>query len=110
MRWKQKQKRCAENAKIPLGIFGAAPEAVLSAMADGFSLIAVATDTLLLGDSALNFRVLFWVHFDESLTVKSEIGLQIYDTLKESGIQIPVPLRMITMKSDSDASDDSESL
>ena len=45
------------------------------------------------GDSALNFRVLFWVHFDESLTVKSEIGLQIYDTLKESGIEIPVTFK-----------------
>ena len=58
------------------------------------------------GDSALNFRVLFWVYFDESLTVKSEIGLQIYDALKESGIEIPVPLRMITMKSGTDADED----
>jgi small-conductance mechanosensitive channel len=50
------------------------------------------------GDSSLNFRVLFWVHFEESLTVKSEIGLQIFDALKEKGIEIPIPQRVITMK------------
>ena len=59
------------------------------------------------GDSSLKFRVLFWVHFDESLTIKSTVGLQIYDALKEHGIDIPVPLRRITMESES--GDDAES-
>ncbi len=50
------------------------------------------------GDSSLNFRVLFWVYFSESLSVNSEVALQIYDALKQNGIEIPIPLRMITMK------------
>lgn len=45
-------RRYAQNTGLPLGIFGAVPNAVESALADGFSLIAVATDTLLLGNSA----------------------------------------------------------
>jgi small-conductance mechanosensitive channel len=55
------------------------------------------------GDSSLKFRVLFWVHFEESLSVKSEIGLQIFDALHVAGIEIPIPQRVITMRPESDA-------
>lgn len=55
------------------------------------------------GDSSLNFRVLFWVHFEESLSVKSEIGVQIFDALHAAGIEIPIPQRVITMRPESDA-------
>jgi 2-keto-3-deoxy-L-rhamnonate aldolase RhmA len=49
-------KRCAQKAGLPLGTFGAVPEAAVSAFDDGFRLIAVATDTLLLGDSAIKLQ------------------------------------------------------
>ena len=55
------------------------------------------------GDSSLKFRVLFWVHFEESLSVKSEIGVQIFDALHVAGIEIPIPQRVITMRPESDA-------
>ena len=43
---------CATHAKMPLGIFGATPGAVLPYIESGFSLIAVSMDTLLLGNAA----------------------------------------------------------
>ncbi len=55
------------------------------------------------GDSSLKFRVLFWVYFEEGLTVKSEVAVQIFDAFKQSNIEIPVPQRVITMKSEPDS-------
>ncbi len=43
------------------------------------------------GDSALNFRVLFWVHYNVGLSTKSELALAIYDRLKEKNIEAPIP-------------------
>ena len=46
---------CAVQIKMPLGIFGATPEAVKPYMESGYSLIAVGMDTLLLGKAAKRF-------------------------------------------------------
>jgi len=43
------------------------------------------------GDSALNFRVLFWVDYNVGLSTKSAVGLGIYDKLKEQNIEAPIP-------------------
>ncbi len=43
------------------------------------------------GDSSLNFRLLAWVHFDDSLPTKSQLSIAIYDALTEAGIGIPFP-------------------
>jgi len=43
------------------------------------------------GDSSLNFRVLFWTHFDVGLTTKSAVGIAIDEALKAAGITIPFP-------------------
>lgn len=43
------------------------------------------------GDSALNFRVLFWVDYNVGLTTKSAVALGIYDKLKERNIEAPIP-------------------
>lgn len=51
------------------------------------------------GDSALNFRVLFWVDFDRGLTVTSEVAMNIYDALEDAGIQIPFPQQDLHVKS-----------
>ncbi len=45
-------KKCAEKAKMPLGIFGASAEAVKPHIDNGYTLIAVGIDTLLLGNAA----------------------------------------------------------
>jgi small-conductance mechanosensitive channel len=51
------------------------------------------------GDSALNFRVLFWVDFDRGLTVTSEVAVNIYDALEEAGIKIPYTQQDLHIKS-----------
>ncbi len=43
------------------------------------------------GDSSLNFRVLFWTHFNVGLTTKSSVGIAIDEALKKEGITIPFP-------------------
>lgn len=47
-----KVKRCADAVNIPTGIFGASPEAVQSYFEDGYTLIAIGIDTMILGDAA----------------------------------------------------------
>jgi len=49
-----KVKKCAEQEKIPLGIFGATADAVLPWIQSGFKLITVGADTLLIGQAAKN--------------------------------------------------------
>ena len=45
-------KTCADAADIPTGIFGTSPEAVRPYIDDGFRLIAIGIDTMMLGDAA----------------------------------------------------------
>ncbi len=49
------------------------------------------------GDSALNFRLLFWTPYDQSLGTKSEVGVGIYNIFKEHGVQIPFPQMDVNM-------------
>ena len=42
------------------------------------------------GDSALNFRILFWVQYNVGLSTKSDVALGIYDKLKEKKIEAPI--------------------
>lgn len=48
------------------------------------------------GDSALNFRVLFWVDYNVGLSTKSAVALGIYDKLKELNIEAPIPQQRIS--------------
>lgn len=50
------------------------------------------------GDSSLNFRLLFWVAYDQSLVTKSEIAVGVYNIFKEHGIEIPFPQVDVNMK------------
>jgi small-conductance mechanosensitive channel len=43
------------------------------------------------GDSSLDFRLLFWVHFEMGIGTKSDIAIGIYNIFAENGIQIPFP-------------------
>jgi len=47
-------KKCAEQEKIPLGIFGTTADAVKPYIQSGYKLIAVGIDTLLIGKAAKN--------------------------------------------------------
>ncbi len=47
-----KIKKCADKANIPTGIFGANPEAVKPYVEEGYTLIAVGIDTMILGEAA----------------------------------------------------------
>lgn len=43
------------------------------------------------GDSSLNFRLRFWVHFSLGLQAKSDVSIAIYNSFKEHNIEIPFP-------------------
>jgi len=45
-------KTCADDAEIPVGIFGAGVEAAKPYIEDGYSLIAIGIDTMILGNAA----------------------------------------------------------
>ncbi|WP_188223465.1 mechanosensitive ion channel domain-containing protein [Aestuariibaculum marinum] len=51
------------------------------------------------GDNSLNFVLQCWVHYELSLTTKSEISVAVYNAFKEAGIEIPFPQRDIHIKS-----------
>ncbi|MBU2949504.1 mechanosensitive ion channel [Tamlana agarivorans] len=50
------------------------------------------------GDSSLNFRLLFWVHYELGLQAKSDISIGIYNRFKEEGIEIPFPQRDLNLR------------
>ncbi|MCK5104938.1 MAG: mechanosensitive ion channel, partial [Cyclobacteriaceae bacterium] len=57
------------------------------------------------GDSSLDFRVLFWTHFDVGLGTKSSVGIAIDEAFKKNGIEIPFPQRDLHLRSVSDTVD-----
>jgi potassium efflux system protein len=57
------------------------------------------------GDSSLDFRVLFWTHFDVGLSTKSKVGMEIDEAFKKAGIEIPFPQRDLHLRSVSDTVD-----
>jgi len=50
-------------------------------------------------DSALIFRILFWVNLEDRLEVKSAVNFSIHSRFKEKGIIIPFPQRDVHLKS-----------
>lgn len=50
------------------------------------------------GDSSLNFRLRFWVHFSLGLQAKSDVSIAIYNKFKEHGIEIPFPQQDVFIK------------
>jgi len=43
------------------------------------------------GDSSLNFRLLFWVHFEDGIQTQSDVSIIVYNLFKENNIEIPFP-------------------
>jgi small-conductance mechanosensitive channel len=53
-----------------------------------------------LGDSSLDFRMLFWTrNFGEWIRIRSEIIFEIFDELKAAGIEIPFPQHDLHLRS-----------
>ena len=53
-----------------------------------------------LGESSLNFRLLFWVaNFKDWMRVRNDVMFAIHDALKEAGIEIPFPQRDLHLRS-----------
>lgn len=53
-----------------------------------------------LGESSLDFRMLFWTDkFGDWIRIKSEIIFQVFYQLKDAGIEIPFPQRDLHVKS-----------
>jgi small-conductance mechanosensitive channel len=50
------------------------------------------------GDSSLNFRLRFWVHFEIGLQAKSDVSIDIYNKFKEHHIEIPFPQQDLHIK------------
>ena len=43
------------------------------------------------GDSSLDFRLLFWVNFEQGLATQSDVAVAIYNKFAEHNIEIPFP-------------------
>jgi len=52
------------------------------------------------GESSLNFRLRFWVHFELGLQAKSDVSIAVYNKFKEHGIEIPFPQQDVYIKDD----------
>jgi small-conductance mechanosensitive channel len=51
------------------------------------------------GDSALNFELRFWAAQDVWFELKSEVGVAVFRSLREAGIEIPFPQRDLHLRS-----------
>ena len=52
------------------------------------------------GDSSLNFRLLFWVHYEMGIGIKSDVAVNIFNLFKENGVEIPFPQVDLHVKKD----------
>tara|TARA_B100000809_G_scaffold187176_1_gene185426 strand:+ start:3058 stop:5526 length:2469 start_codon:yes stop_codon:yes gene_type:complete len=53
-----------------------------------------------LGDSSLNFRMLFWTsEYDQWIRIKSDVLFQVFDDFKVAGIEIPFPQSDLHLRS-----------
>ena len=52
------------------------------------------------GESSLDYTLYFWVYFNVGFTTKSEVGLKIYDALKDAGYSVPIPQQRVYFSSE----------
>ncbi|RLD26552.1 MAG: hypothetical protein DRI54_02610, partial [Bacteroidetes bacterium] len=44
------------------------------------------------GETSLDFFLYFWTLFDDGLSTRSEVMIQVHEKLKEAGIDVPIPI------------------
>ena len=57
------------------------------------------------GDSSLNFKLRFWVHYEVGLQAKSDVSIEVYNQFAKNGIEIPFPQRDLHIKNMPDVND-----
>lgn len=62
------------------------------------------------GDSSLNFKLRFWVHYEVGLQAKSDVSIEVYNQFAKHGIEIPFPQRDLHIKNMPDMKEDRGSL
>ena len=62
------------------------------------------------GESSLNFKLRFWVHYEVGLQAKSDVSIEVYNKFAENGIEIPFPQRDLHIKNMPDIDQDKGSL
>ena len=62
------------------------------------------------GDSSLNFKLRFWVHYEVGLQAKSDVSIEVYNQFAKHGIEIPFPQRDLHIKNMPDMEEDKGSL
>jgi len=50
------------------------------------------------GESSLNFKLRFWVHYEVGLQAKSDISIGVYNAFAKHGIEIPFPQQDVYIK------------
>jgi small-conductance mechanosensitive channel len=50
------------------------------------------------GDSSLNFKLRFWVHYEVGLQAKSDVSIGVYNAFAKHGIEIPFPQQDVYIK------------
>ncbi len=50
------------------------------------------------GDSSLNFKLRFWVHYEVGLQAKSDVSIALYNLFAKHGIEIPFPQQDVHIK------------
>lgn len=50
------------------------------------------------GESSLNFKLRFWVHYEVGLQAKSDVSIAVYNLFDKHGIEIPFPQADIHIK------------
>ena len=95
------------RVEVPVGIaFGTDPELALKLLLD----VATSNPRILkdpppeafflgFGESALNLELRFWASQSHWFELKSEIGLAVFRSLVEAGIEIPYPQRDLHLRS-----------
>ncbi|MGI9531524.1 mechanosensitive ion channel domain-containing protein [Lutimonas sp.] len=50
------------------------------------------------GESSLDFKLRFWVHYEVGLQAKSDVSIEVYNQFAKQGIEIPFPQRDLHIK------------
>ena len=50
------------------------------------------------GDSSLNFKLRFWVHYEVGLQAKSDVSIAVYNLFAKHGVEIPFPQQDVYIK------------